>query len=241
MNLADLPERQLKIEPFRLRLHNGIFVRQDPSEKKKMPLDCIETGLRLARKSGRGAGTWLTGEAKMLGEDQIYFQFGKSSPDNVGYYDDDGKAFLKKPAKKAGHTLICVDVNLQLVGIVPNSKIARKTVAIAKIQETKNAGLKTIKRDTWNFMRWRGMPRFRLPAFLLACLSPAHRLLSLNCNPTAFAFWPECRWRCAGESSIFVCPWRAQCLVWRRERKKGRGLRPLSPAEPRLSPLNRRP
>lgn len=190
MNLADLPERQLKIEPFRLRLHNGIFVRQDPLEKKKMLLDCIETGLRLSRKSSRDIGTWLTGEAKMLGEEQIYFQFGKASPDNVGYYDEDGKAFLKKPAKKAGHTLICVDVNLQLVGIVPNSKIARKTVAIAKIQETKNAGLKTIKRDTWNFMRWRGMPRFRLPAFLLACLSPARRSLSLNYNPTTFAFLP---------------------------------------------------
>lgn len=131
MSLADMPKQQLKIELFRLRLHNGIFVRQDPSEKKKILLDCIETGLRLSRKSSRGTRTWLTGEAKMLSEDQIYFQFGKISPDNVGYYDESGKIFLKKPAEKVDHTLIYMDVNLQLVGIVPNSKIAQKTVVIA--------------------------------------------------------------------------------------------------------------
>lgn len=126
-----MPKQQIKIEPFRLRLHNGIFVRQTPLEKKKMLLDCIEVGLRLTRESSRGTGTWLTGETKRLSEDQIYFQFGKISPEEVGYYDEKGNVFLKKPSEKANHTLVYMDAGLQLVGVVPNSKIAQKTVVTA--------------------------------------------------------------------------------------------------------------
>lgn len=126
-----MSKQQIKIELFRLRLHNGIFIPQSSLEKKKMLLDCIDAGLRFSREEHRGTGVWLTGEVQKLDEEQICFQFGKISPEEGEYYDEDDKKFLKRPAKKTNHTRIYMDVNLQLVGIIPNSRIAQKTATIA--------------------------------------------------------------------------------------------------------------
>lgn len=126
-----MTKRQIKIELFRLRLHNGIFVPQSSLGRGKMLFDCVEAGLRFTRGGRLGSGVWLTGEVQKLDKDQVCFQFGKISPEEREYYDEDDKKFLRKPVEKVNHTLIYMDVNHQLVGIIPNSKVDQKTVTIA--------------------------------------------------------------------------------------------------------------
>lgn len=112
---ADMP-KQIKIEFFRLRLHNGLFMPQDSLERRNMLLDCMGANLRFTRKSHRGAGAWLTGEAQKLDETRACFQFGKTSPEERDCYDEIAKKFIGKTVEKIDHILICMDVNFQLVG-----------------------------------------------------------------------------------------------------------------------------
>ena len=66
-----------------------------------------------------------------MGKWQIFFEFGKISPETREYYDRSENTYAQSPDEKAAHTLIYLDVEHQLVGIQPNFNLAPQAATIA--------------------------------------------------------------------------------------------------------------
>ena len=76
-------------------------------------------------------GSWQIGEICRVSKRQIFFQFGKITPDTREYYDPEAHKYAQSPDVKTAHTFVYMDAERQLVGIQPNSDLANQAATIA--------------------------------------------------------------------------------------------------------------
>lgn len=127
-----MTERRKKIELFRLRIHDSLFDPQKDADRKAMLASCIKDTPCPVLNLAKGWGVWRVGNVEAISDSRICFKFGKIASRDNEYYDENVEKFIESSDDQADHTSIYMDVDLQLVGIVANSKLASKTGKIAE-------------------------------------------------------------------------------------------------------------
>ena len=123
---------------FRLRFHKDLLSADQGLENM---MKAIEGRPRPRYEDQESV--WLVGDVIQIDNESWYFEFGRTTSDESEYYDEDSGKFLETPSNKATHTLVYIDIKIQLVGIVHNPDLASDTSVISKRLERlimKNAG-----------------------------------------------------------------------------------------------------
>ena len=150
-------QKKVRIEVFRLRLHSGdstrsaqqgLFVPKKGEARWKLLVSCIRSLSSLSA----AKSSWRRGKIHKVGKWQIFFEFGKTTPETREYYNTDENTYAQSPDEKAAHTLIYLDAEHQLVGIQPNFNLAPQAATIADNlgnAMTSNLAQKGVSRYSW--------------------------------------------------------------------------------------------
>ena len=128
-------QKKVRIEVFRLRLHSGdstqsaqtgLFVPTEGKDRQDLLVSCISHPFLPTAKN-----SWQIGEIRQVSRRQIFFEFGKTTPDTQEYYDPKAHKYAQSPGSKTAHTFVYMDAEHQLVGIQPNFNLAPQAATIA--------------------------------------------------------------------------------------------------------------